>query len=113
MEKKLPWIDEVMSPNEYNWTSRAILEEQGWQPDLGGRERGKDYNHSTFCDLIITGIVGVKTDSKELTLDPAIPDSWDYFKLENLEYRGKIYTVVYDKTGKKYGVGSGIKVFNS
>jgi len=28
--------------------------------DKGGVERGKDYNHSTFCDLIITGLVGLR-----------------------------------------------------
>ena len=26
--------------------------------DKGGKERGKDYNHSTFCDLIINGLIG-------------------------------------------------------
>ena len=24
------------------------------------RERGKDYNHSTFCDLVTCGLVGVR-----------------------------------------------------
>lgn len=111
--KILPWIDEVMSPNELKWTSREILRDLGWQERLGGRERGKDYNHSTFADLIITGIVGVKTDSETLELDPAIPDGWDYMKLENLSYRGKLYTVVYDKTGEKYGFGKGITVLEN
>ncbi len=109
-DKVLPWIDEVMSPHERKWTSREILESLGWRENLGGVERGKDYNHSTFCDLVITGIVGVRTDTESLTLDPNIPADWDYMKLENLEYRGKLYTVIYDKTGERYGCGSGIKI---
>ena len=90
----VPWIDEVMSPDEHIWTARAILEEWGWQERLGGKERGKDYNHSTFCDLVISGIFGVKCDSESLACAP---------RLENLAYRGKLYTLTYDKTGEKYG----------
>ena len=103
--KILPWIDEVMSPDEYKWTAREILEARGWPH---GRERGKDYNHSTFCDLVITGIVGVRTDSDELSVDPAIPPEWDYMKMENIRYRDHLYTVIYDKTGEKYGMGKDI-----
>ena len=108
--KELPWIDEVMSPYEIRWTSREILKDLGWQPTLGGKERGKDYNHSTFVDLIISGTVGVRCDTDELALDPMIPEDWSYFRLENLEYRGKVYTVTYDKDGTKYGLGKGITV---
>lgn len=104
-DKILPWIDEVMSPNEYEWTSRTILLKRS-----GVKERGKDYNHSTFCDLVITGIVGVKTDSDEFTVDPAIPEEWDYMKMEDIAYRGRLYTVIYDKTGEKYGQGKGLTV---
>lgn len=105
----LPWIDEVMSPEELKWTSREILKDLGWQPNLGGKERGKDYNHSTFIDLVISGTVGVGCDADELTVSPMIPEDWSYFRLENLEYRGKLYTVTYDKDGTKYGV-KGINV---
>ncbi|MBR2650185.1 MAG: hypothetical protein IKD45_00830 [Clostridia bacterium] len=106
----LPWIDEVLSPNDQVWTSREILREAGWQPKKGGYERGKDYNHSTFCDLIITGIVGIDTSSEELSVKPCIPESWDYFRLEGVNYRGKIYTVFYDKTGERYGEGAGLHI---
>ena len=52
--------------------------------------------------------MGVRTDSDELKAFPTIPDSWDYFRLENLEYRGKVYSITYDKTGEKYGMGTGL-----
>ncbi len=108
--KTLPWIDEVMHPDRYEWTARSILEKMGWQEWLGGKERGKDYNHSTFCDLLITGIVGVRTDTETLTLDPAIPPEWEYLCLAGLPYRGKRYTILYDKTGKRYGKGEGWQI---
>ena len=110
--KTLPWIDEVMSPKDGTWSARTILEDLGWQEALGGKERGKDYNHSTFIDLIISGTVGVKCDNDALTCEPMIPDEWDYFRLENLEYRGKIYTVTYDKTGERYSRGKGLVITN-
>ena len=106
----VPWIDEVMSPTEKTWTSREILKDLGWQKELGGKERGKDYNHSTFIDLVISGLVGVNADKDTLEIEPAIPDGWDYFRLENLEYRGKLYTVTYDKNGDRYGRGKGIVI---
>ena len=107
---RLPWIDEVMSPNERVWTARALLEKWGWQESLGGKERGKDYNHSTFCDLVISGIFGVKCDSEALECDPIIPAGWEYARLDNLYYRGRLYTITYDRTGERYGKGAGFFV---
>ena len=86
------------------------MKDLGWQKELGGKERGKDYNHSTFVDLVISGLVGARTDKEILEVEPAIPDGWDYFRLENLEYKGRLYTVTYDKDGSKYGCGKGIVI---
>mgnify|MGYP003322113552 CR=1 FL=1 len=56
---------------------------------LAYRERGKDYNHSTFCDLVISGLVGfVPHGAKGFSVDPLFPETWDYLVLENLRYRG-------------------------
>ncbi len=106
----LPWIDEVRHPDLDDWTSRTILKSAGWKQEKGGYERGKDYNHSTFCDLVITGIVGVDPDADTLVVRPNIPEDWKYFKLSGLYFKGKTYTVTYDRTGEKYGLGQGITV---
>ena len=106
----IPWIDEVRHPDRDEWTSRTILKNNGWIPEKVGYERGKDYNHSTFCDLVITGIVDVDPDADTLTLRPNIPNDRSYFKLSGLYFKGKTYTVTYDKTGEKYGLGKGITV---
>ena len=49
--------------DEGTWISRSILnrwraEGKNIEEIKGGRERGKDYNHSTFVDLIISGLIG-------------------------------------------------------
>ncbi len=107
--KTVMWIDEVKAPYENVWTSREILKDWGWTERKGGYERGKDYNHSTFCDLVISGIGGISIDGDEVKFDPIIPEDWDYFAIERIHIKDKCYSIRYDKTGKKYGF-TGIKI---
>jgi len=102
----VPWIDENLNSLTGDWISRTRLKSWkngNWDPGKGGEERGKDYNHSTFCDLIISGLVGLKPQpNNELVVKPLIPDNtWDYFCLDNVLYHGHILTILYDKTGNK------------
>lgn len=78
----------------------------------GDQERSRYYNHSTFNDLIISGLVGLKpAEGRTLVIDPLLPDNkWDWFCLDNVLYHGKIITVIWDKTGKKYGHAPGLTV---
>lgn len=108
--KTVPWIDEVRHPLRDDWSSRTILHDQGWQERKGGYERGKDYNHSTFCDLVITGIVGVLETEGDLKVTPNIPDHWNWFRLSNLSYKGSTYTIVFDRDGQKFGQGVGLQI---
>jgi hypothetical protein len=98
------WIDEMMHPNKLVWETRAWLHSDKYEPKYGGQNRGKDYNHSTFCDIVIKGLVGVDEKDGELVLRPHIPADWDYVKLENLTFRGNKYDITYDKNGNVYGV---------
>jgi hypothetical protein len=111
----VPWIDENLNPFSGDWIARTRLKswKNGtWDEGKGGVERGKDYNHSTFCDLIITGLAGLRPqDGNELIINSLIPDDWDYFCLENILYKGHDIAVLYDRTGKKYGKGKGLFVF--
>ncbi len=109
--KKVPWIDENSDPETGEWISREILRKQGWKEEKGGYERGKDYNHSMYCDLIITGLVGAELGNGSLTVTPLIPEEWDYFMLEGLSVGGKTYTVLYDKDGTRYHKGKGVQIF--
>lgn len=75
-------------------------------------ERGKDYNHSSFNDIIISGLVGLHVSDKgKISINPLVPDGlWDYYCLRNVNVLGKNVTVVYDKDGKHYGIGKGLKI---
>ena len=108
----VPWIDENINPFTGDWISRTILMGNGTWPG-GIVERGKDYNHSTYCDLIITGLIGIRPqEGDQLIVNPLVPqDTWDYFCLDNVSYKGHKISVVYDKDGSRYNVGQGFKVF--
>lgn len=101
--KEVMWIDEVMSPTEHIWTSREKLKNRGWKEEKGGFERGKDYNHSTFCDLVLSALTGYEIKDGNVSFNPVIPGGWEYFSLDNLFIRGDRYRIEYDKTGSHYG----------
>ena len=44
------------------------------------------------------------------TSDPIVPDEWTYFCVEDVSWCGNDVTVIYDKTGERYGLGKGYKV---
>lgn len=112
----VPWIDENLNPFTGDWLSRTRLKSwknNTWDAGKGGRERGKDYNHSSYCDLIITGLVGLRPRADDvIEVNPLVPTgAWDWFCLDNILYHGRIITVVWDKTGTKYDKGKGLSVF--
>lgn len=75
----------------------------------GDQERSRYYNHSTFNDLVIIGLTGLRPrDDDTLEVNPLLPqDTWDWFCLDNLLYHGKIITIFWDKDGTKYKHGKG------
>jgi hypothetical protein len=79
----------------------------------GDQERSRYYNHSTFCDLVITGLVGLRPRADNIIeVNPLIPeDKWDWFCLDNVLYHGKILTIIWDKNGTKYNRGKGLSVW--
>ena len=79
----------------------------------GDEERSRYYNHSTFNDLVITGLVGLKPRAdKVIEVYPLLPaGKWDWFCLDNVLYHGKIITIIWDKNGTKYKKGKGLTVW--
>lgn len=104
------WIDEVKDPRTNKWSSRELLESFGWKEEEGGFERGKDYNHSTFCDNVLKGLLGIRSEKGEISVVPHIPEEWEYFAVDNLWVEGKKYKITYDRNGEKYGYGKGLKI---
>jgi hypothetical protein len=80
---------------------------------LKGEERSRYYNHSTFNDLIITGLCGLRPRADDIIeVNPLLPvGKWDWFCLDNILYHGKIITIIWDKTGTKYKKGKGLSVW--
>lgn len=77
---------------------------------MGDRERSRYYNHSTFNDLMITGICGLRPqEDGSVVVNPLLPqDKWDYFCLDGINYRGRLLTIVWDKSGQRYHQGVGL-----
>ena len=105
-----------LNPYTGDWIARTRLKswKNGtWSKEKGGKERGKDYNHSTYNDLIITGLMGLRPRNDNIIeINPLIPkDMWDYFCLDNVLYHNKILTLVWDKHGDRYNRGKGFMLF--
>lgn len=79
----------------------------------GDEERSRYYNHSTFNDLLITGLVGLRPRADNIIeVNPLLPaGKWDWFCLDNVLYHGKIITIIWDKTGLKYKKGKGLSLW--
>ena len=75
-------------------------------------DHSEDYNHSTFNDNVISGLIGLRgAPGNVLVIDPLAPPTWDYFALENTPYHGHNVTVLWDRTGARYKQGAGLRVF--
>lgn len=113
----IPWIDENLNPFTGDWISRTRLKtwkNGGWDPSKGGEERGKDYNHSTYCDLIINGLIGLRPRADDsVEVNPLLPaGTWDHFCLDQLHYHGHWLTILFDQDGSHYGKGKGFRIFS-
>ena len=89
--------------------------QEDYDPDKGiplvGRDRSHHYNHSTYNDLIITGLCGVHpSEGNVLEIKPLVDGSIKYFRLTDMQYHGHKITIVYDADGSRYMTGKGLKV---
>lgn len=94
-----PYVAEAHHPDEPRWI-------------YDGRGHSEHYNHSTFNDLVISGLIGVRPQPGDrLVVNPLAPRGWDHFVLENVPYRGHNVTVLWDRDGSRYGQGAGLRVY--
>lgn len=109
----VPWIDENLDPLTGEWIARRRLLD--WDRTgvrkMRYRERGKDYNHSTFCDLVIAGLCGlVPQKDGSVKIRPMAPASWDWWCVDGIRYHGSELSVLFDRAGTRYGRGKGLVV---
>jgi hypothetical protein len=76
-----------------------------------GKRLGK--TDSTYCDLIISGLVGLRPQAGDtVVVNPLLlEDTWDFFCLDGVPYHGRLLTILWDRTGERYQKGKGLRVF--
>lgn len=68
-----------------------------------GLDRSSHYFHSSFIDLVISGLVGIRpSDDETLTINP-LGAGLSYFRLEGVIYHGNEVALQWDSDGSKYG----------
>jgi hypothetical protein len=104
----IPWIDENLNPFSGEWQARSMKIRKG-----AFNGRGDHYNHSAYADLVITGVVGLRPRADAVVeVNPLVPEkAWDWFCLDNIPYHGRTLTVLWDRTGRKFGRGRGLRVY--
>ncbi len=107
----VPFIDEDLDPFTGEWIARKLLREMKNPP--GGADRGEHYNHSTFCDLVISGLVGIRPTTDDLlTVKPMFAHGdLDYLCADGILYHGRTICVMWDKNGERYGRGAGFRIY--
>ncbi|MEO7992275.1 MAG: discoidin domain-containing protein [Chryseolinea sp.] len=88
---------------------------ENYDPDKGGPivffYWSNHYNHSTFNNLVISGLCGIRPSAGDtLTLNPLVDNTIQYFYLDDVMYHGHKLTVIYDRDGNKYKTGKGLTV---
>ncbi|CAM5454876.1 MGH1-like glycoside hydrolase domain-containing protein [Streptomyces hirsutus] len=94
-----PYVAEAHHPDEDRWI-------------YDGRGHSEDYNHSTFNDLVLSGLLGIRSQpDATVAVAPLVPLEWDHFAVENLPYHGHNLSVFFDRSGRHYGHGAGLSVW--
>jgi hypothetical protein len=104
----IPWIDEDQNPLTGEWIARAKkIRKPGFY------DRGAFYNHSGFADLVITGLAGLRPRADDVVeVNPLLPaGKWEWFCLDRVPYHGQTLTIVWDKSGRRFGKGKGLGIF--
>lgn len=96
-----PYLDENMDPDTGVWLAREIMRE--WNNPRKDPTRGRHYNHSTFIDLVMTGICGIRPLSVDKLVIHPLGTSLDSFSVRGVRYHGHNVDVCWNKQ-------SGLKV---
>lgn len=94
-----PYIAEACNPDTGSWEGHDSF------------NHSEHYFHSGFNDLVITGLVGLKPHDDDIVeIQPLAPEEWAYFALDDVIYRGRRLSILWDKTGQRYQQGAGLHV---
>lgn len=105
----IPWVDENLDPLTGIWLARDLkIQKHSFYG------RGDHYNHSSFADLVITGLIGLRPRGDDtVEVHPLVPENtWDWFCLDSVPYHGRLLTILWDRTGEHFHKGAGLRVFS-
>ena len=76
------------------------------------KDMGDDYNHSTFNDLVLSGLLGLRAQrANSIVINPLVNwTSTKFFAVDHVKYKGKFLAVFYDADGSRYNRGAGLTV---
>lgn len=90
-----PYLDENMDPDTGVWLAREIM--RNWNRPGKDSTRGRHYNHSSFIDLVMTGICGIiPTEGNQLVIHP-LGTSLESFSVSDVRYHGHNLQIHWDK----------------
>ena len=111
----VPWVGENLHPDDGYWLSRYLRFEQNCSggvteknPKTGVDVQNWDYcdldelyNHSSFVDLIISAMIGLRAAiGGLLTINPLVDlKQTKYFAVDSLRYKGHNVAVAFDRDG--------------
>ncbi len=91
-----PCLDENMDPDTGIWLAREIM--RNWNRPGKDPSRGQHYNHSSFIDLVMTGICGIcPAEGNHLVIHP-LGTSLDAFSVSDVLYHGHCLAITWEKT---------------
>jgi hypothetical protein len=95
-----PYLAEACHPDTGSWEGHD------------GYNHSEHYFHSSYCDLVITGLVGLRPrDDDTVEVHPLAPADWPYFALDGVPYQGHLLSILWDRDGMRYNRGKGLRLF--
>ena len=88
-----PWIDENMHPDTGIWLARELLRNANYYM----KDRGRHYNHSSFIDLVMTGLCGIRPSEGNTMVIRPLGTSLDFFTVEEIPYHGHAVGIFWSK----------------
>ncbi len=88
---------------------------EDYQPDddywlVDVPNRSEHYFHSTYTDLVITGLAGLRPRADNtIQINPLIDSSMGYLCLQDIPYHGHEVTILWDRDNR-YGLGTGLRL---
>lgn len=99
-------VFENLHPDLGYWNNRQRMY---WNNDTL-KNMGNDYFHSTFNDIILSGLFGIRPlpGNGGVRVLPNVPRNVTAWAVDHLRIRNRNCAVVWDRDGSVYGVGTGL-----